>query len=469
MRLLEIITSAILGLCFLRLFLARRPRWSDFLPSIGILAVILQLLLEGYRWQMIPVYLLMLVEFLLSLPALLKREQTAKANSWKKTAGGMGGLLLTAAALVLPVLFPIPRGLPPTGPYQVGTFSIALTDNARHEIYSNNPQDPRRIMVQVWYPTDPVPGTPLSPWVDHAEIYGPAISRYLHLPAFFLDHLKYARTNSYVGAPVSKTQAKYPLLLFSHGFPGFRAQNTYQIQELASHGYIVAAVQHTYGAVVTVFPDGTTIPYNPQALPDNVSKADYNAAANRLVNEWAGDLGFVLDTLTLMNQNDTQHGLLGRLDLERVGVFGHSTGGGATVEFCARDARCKAGLGEDAWLTPVSPSVISAGVRQPFLFLYSEQWAYYRSDNEALFKQLYLHSSQATTATIMGTAHYDFTDLPLLTPIAAQIGLKGPINGQRVMMIIDDYSLAFFNKALLGKPSGLLNGPSAQFPEVKFP
>ena len=64
----------------------------------------------------------------------------------------------------------------------------------------------------------------------------------------------------------------------------------------------------------------------------------------------------------------------------------------------------------------------------------------------------------------------DWSDyLPLLTPIAALIGLKGPINGGRVMTILDDYSLSFFNQALLGKPTTLLDGPSAQFPEVTFP
>jgi dienelactone hydrolase len=269
-------------------------------------------------------------------------------------------------------------------------------------------------------------------------------------------------------APVSKAQASYPLLLFSHGWTGFRQQNTYQIQELVSHGYIVSAVQHTYGAVVTVFPDGTVIDYNPQALPDGAPTDVYDSAANRLADQWAGDLGFVLDTLTQMNTNDPQHGLQNRIDLEKVGVFGHSTGGGATIEFCARDPRCKAGLGEDAFLTPVSKSVLAAGLRQPFLFLFSEQWSK-KTKNVSLFNQLHSHSDQAVSATILGTAHYDFTDLPLLTPIAAQLGLKGPINGKRVMRIVDDYSLSFFNKALLGKPTTLLDGPSKQFPDVRFP
>jgi len=70
--------------------------------------------------------------------------------------------------------------------------------------------------------------------------------------------------------------------------------------------------------------------------------------------------------------------------------------------------------------------------------------------------------------TILGTSHYDFTDLPMLMPIAAQLGLKSPLNGARVLHIVDDYSLAFFNQYLLGEPTTLQDGPSAQYPEVKY-
>jgi predicted dienelactone hydrolase len=465
MRPLEIVIAFLLVISLVPFFFPRRPRGLGFLSAVGILVVILQLVFEGYRWQMLPLYVLTGLVFLLGLPALLRGR---RPDSLRARLAAGAGLLATVVAVLLPVLFPIPHEPSPTGPYPVGTFSLMLTDDSRHELYSGNLQDPRRIMVQIWYPADPKPGTPLSPWVDHPKIFGPAIARILHLPAFFLDHLKYARTQSYLDAPVSSARASYPVLLFSHGWTGFRAQNTYQVQELASHGYIVAAVQHTYGAAVTVFPDGSIVPYDPQALPDGAPTDVYDAAANKLVDQWAGDLGFVLDTLTQMNASDGQHGLQGRLDLTRVGVFGHSTGGGAAVEFCARDPRCQAGLGEDAFLTPVSGSVLDTGLRQPFLFLYSEEWSH-KEKNVGLFGRLYAHSDRATTATILGTKHYDFTDLPLLTPLAARLGLKGPIDGRRVMYIVDAYSLHFFDKYLLGRPTDLLDGPSAQFLEVKFP
>jgi len=71
-------------------------------------------------------------------------------------------------------------------------------------------------------------------------------------------------------------------------------------------------------------------------------------------------------------------------------------------------------------------------------------------------------------ATIKGTSHYDFSDLPFLSPLAAQMGLKGPLNGKRVTQIINNFSLAFFDLELKGTPTTLLAGPSPDYPEVQF-
>ena len=69
---------------------------------------------------------------------------------------------------------------------------------------------------------------------------------------------------------------------------------------------------------------------------------------------------------------------------------------------------------------------------------------------------------------IAGTAHHDFSDIPSLTPIAATLGLKGPLSGERVTRIIDDYGLAFFDQYLKQRPAPLLTGPAAAYPEVQF-
>ena len=70
--------------------------------------------------------------------------------------------------------------------------------------------------------------------------------------------------------------------------------------------------------------------------------------------------------------------------------------------------------------------------------------------------------------TIAGTRHYDFSDLPLLSPLSPWLGLKGPIDGRRVLEIISQYSVAFFDAHLKGEENELLYGPSMEYLEVDF-
>lgn len=465
MRPLEILLAVLVALCFLRPLLPSW-RWLDSLPAIALGAAGLQIFVEGYRWQMLPLYLLAVGLFLFSLPRLFGRRPPVQRSRRKSVQLAAGGLLVTALAVALPILFPIPGAPAPTGPYPVGTLTLTLTDESRRELYSVDPQDPRRFLVQLWYPAQaPVEGE-TAPWLEQVEQVAPAIARWVDLPGYFLDHLRYARSSAYPNAPISGAESSYPVLLFSHGWGGFRAQSTFLMQELASHGYVVAALEHPHGSVLTVFPDGTVVPNNPQALPVGTAQDEFEAAAVRLVDQWAGDLGYTLDALAALNADDPVYSFTGRLDLEKVGVLGHSTGGGAIVEFCGRDLRCKAGLGLDAYLTPVSPAVRQAGVKQPLLVLMSELWQ--DRGNAALLKAILEHSPQAAWLTLLGTDHYDFTDLPMLTPLAASMGLKGPLDGERALRVINEIALAFFNHHLKNEPSPLLDGPSPDYPEIRW-
>ncbi|MEJ5224007.1 MAG: hypothetical protein WHV44_06075, partial [Anaerolineales bacterium] len=114
--------------------------------------------------------------------------------------------------------------------------------------------------------------------------------------------------------------------------------------------------------------------------------------------------------------------------------------------------------------------VLDSGLRQPFATFFSQVWAEdVSSRNNALFNRFYPHLSQPVAVmSITGTRHYDFSDLPALSPLAAQLGLKGPINGVRVQTLIQDYVLAFFDLQFKGTPSPLFDGPNPAYPEVNF-
>lgn len=438
----------------------RRPAWVDFLPLATINLIIVHWLVEGYRWQMVPAYALTGVLFLLSVPRLRRPTPTPATRGWPTFIWNGLGLLFLLASAAPPVLFPVPVFPKPAGPYRVGTVSYYRVDEVRDEIYTTDPTDKRELMIQIWYPATPARGAKTGPWMAGLDVAGPIMADYINLPAFVLSHAKLVHTNSYPEAPVASASAPFPIVIYSHGWNGFRTINTNQMEALASAGYIAVGLDHTYGAMVTVFPDGRVALNNPAALPEGEG---FKSASQILEATYAADIQFVMDELERLNVSDPL--LAGRLDVSRIGVFGHSTGGGATVLACAQDARCQAGLAMDAWLEPVPDEVIAESLTQPFLFMNSEPWA--AGNNQPLLDELLAGLKQTGyRLTIRGTRHYDFTLLPLLTPLAPALKLKGPIDGQRGMQLITDYLLAFFDKHLKGESEPLLDGLSPAYPEV---
>lgn len=471
MRPLEILLPVFLAI-FLFWPLIRRKRTPaiGILPTFTIVILINHYRIEGWRWQMIPLYAITIFTFLVTLPAFLKKKGEDTDSEQKPGRMQTIGLfLLLAISVALPTLLPVPSVPKPSGPFSIGTTTLALTDQSRRELYSGK-DEPRRLMAQVWYPASPSPEDQLAPWMESAEIIAPALSNFIDMPDFFLDHLVYAKTSAYKNAPPDPSEGPYPVIIFSHGWRGFREQNTFQVQELASHGYVVISIQYTYGAIMTVFPDGSIAPNNPTALPSGAPEDKYDIAARKLVAQWAQDIDYTLGVFEKLNTKDPDGIFTNLLDLNKIGAMGHSTGGGATIQFCATDPRCKAGLTMDAFMTPVAESVLDSGAPQPFLFLFSQRWADdLDSKNNRLFSRFYQNLSQpGPVIAIIGTTHFDFSDLPALSPLATQLGLKGPLNGARVQTIINDYTLAFFNLQFKNISSKLLNGPNADYPELRF-
>ncbi|MEK6222410.1 MAG: hypothetical protein N2D54_09185, partial [Chloroflexota bacterium] len=180
---------------------------------------------------------------------------------------------------------------------------------------------------------------------------------------------------------------------------------------------------------------------------------------------------FVLDEMTDLNQSDPGERFTDRIDLDMVGVFGHSTGGAAAVEFCWQDLRCKVVLGMDTWMAPISDQVIEESISQPIVLMHSQDWDtlfnpsghYARADK--LLKGL---DQPGVQFTIEGTKHLDFSSLPLLSPLMVNLGLKGPIDGDRVLEIINTYTLDFFNHYLKSGKLSYLTKAQADYPEVIY-
>lgn len=426
---------------------------------MGLVAIMIaQLQIEGYRWQMIPLYVVA-VGLAIGDVLFVDRE-IPWANRLARGIFGVAGVLLAA---VLAVVLPVPDLPVPSGPESIGTLTVELVDRERQEVYGERPGGPRRFVAQVWYPAQHDESAEPLPWHEDWEVVAPAMSRLLGLPSWFLNHTRYA--DSHGSTSLLPVDGNFPIVVYSHGWTGFRAIAINQIESLVSNGYIVIAPDHTYGAVATRI-DEQVIEYDPNALPDEaeVTEEEYRAASEQLVATFAGDIVTILDELD-RGENGRLAAITGAADVTRIGVYGHSAGGGAAVRVCLEDERCDAVLGQDPWVEPLPDEVIRDSATRPSLFMRSDVWR--DTENDAVLRGIAGRSESVTYwVGIDGAGHNDFVVTPLLSPVASQLGLKGPIPAGRILPIIDNYLLGFFDVYLLGTGSAALD--SVTFEEVSL-
>lgn len=444
LRRLELVLAVVCAAAIVwpALFGTRSRRGLVFLAAIG--AAISQLVLEGFRWQLTPVYLVALG---LGLGDLLSVERDLPW--WRRVSRPVLGLVGLGMMVLPAVIFPVPILPEPGGPLQVGTVTLEVVFPERLEAYGETPDtQPRRVMVQIWYPAEAVDQPVAVPWTNDLDVLGPALARRIGLPAFSLSHTSYTAAHAVPSAPA--LAGTYPVVLYSHGWTGFRSIAVNQMEMLASHGYIVIAPDHAYGALVTRFPDGAIINFDPDALPDEeaVEPDFYTDRAVQLVDTFADDLVGLVDALAL-GESGPFGSMAAHADLGRIGAYGHSAGGGAAVRFCLSDERCDAVLGMDAWVEPVPDRIIANEATIPMLFMRSDGWR--GTPNDGRLRGLAERSDAVTYwIGIEGAGHNDFVVTPFFSPIAARLGMKGPISLGRVVPIIDRFLRGFFDSALLG-------------------
>ena len=381
-------------------------------------------------------------------------------------------------------LSPLPK---PSGDYSVGTVSYYFVDSNREEIYTDDPNDHRELMVRVWYPSEKVSGGNIAPYLSKALIKAIALS-WDTSTLYSSDSFVTIPTHSIIKAPIAQTKSNYPVLLFSHGFGILPEFNTINVEELASQGYVVVSINHTYDSAASIFPNGRVITQSPVFNTDDKSK--FMELLKQSVGVRAKDTSFILDKLKVINAGkDPLQILTGKLDLDRVGMLGHSLGGATTAQTLLQDKRFKAGVHLDGGLFI---NGVNKSLSQPFMFMNSELLGTGNTSNpdfqEAVkFQKTFFQHLQndGYKVTINGTGHFYFNDLPFMLPELKNAKLplpftqfenwvaaynSNPINPDRAIKIINDYTVAFFNKYLNREKSPLLKikTSSLTYPEVIF-
>lgn len=450
-----------LVLAFAAVFAIGWPVVFGIRPRRGIVAgalaaaLIAQLQIEGYRWQLIPLYAVS-VGLAIGDVFFLDREIDWSRRIIRGILGSVGLLV----AISLPLILPVPRLPTPGGPEAIGTYELDMIDRARTELYGTG--GAREISVQVWYPAVAEEGAEPVVWNQHWEAVAPAISKNLGLPSWFLGQTRYTLSHATSAPPM--VEGRYPVVLFSHGWEEVRTIAINQIEHLVSNGYIVIAPDHTYGAAATVIEGKGVVQEDKDALPDRDEVGDdaYLEAATALLDTFSDDLVMILDGLDAGESGPFAR-IIDGADLNRIGIYGHAIGGGAAIKTCLEDERCDAVLGLDPWVEPLTEDNLQLTMARPALYMRSDEWI--NTDNDALLRGIAARGANLTyLAGVEGTTSNDFIVTPLLSPLATQFGLRGEIPSGRIIPIVDNYLLGFFDVYLLGTGSAALD--SVTFPEV---
>ncbi|WP_030794681.1 alpha/beta hydrolase family protein [Streptomyces sp. NRRL S-920] len=396
----------------------------------------------------------------LSLPA-----SAATAPRWPAT-GAPSPTPSPAAVARLPVS---------TGPYETGTVSARLVDRSRPDPWV--PSQPyRELMISVWYPAAPGSGETHR----RARYMAPGAAERWDataphgIPRGALDFAG-LRTHAREGAPADTRGGRRPVLVYAAGAGDPRTWGTTLVEEMASHGYVVVTVDHTYENPGVRFPDGSVKGDGPlrEALAEAQRNGTVSALLKKMLDTRVADSTFVLDRL-----GSLPHGLPAVIDRRRVGMFGQSAGGIAAAQTMYEDRRVRAGIDLDGTLefnpepngTHLMP-VARHGLDRPFLLMGREG-----SDrtSEPSWREFWSHSTGwKRNLTLRGSRHQTYTDLSVLLPRAG-VGRKtieehiGTVDPRRAVAAQRAYVRSFFDRWLKGEDDGLLEAPSGRYPEVEF-
>jgi hypothetical protein len=390
---------------------------------------------------------------------------------------GFAVVVVVAAVLTLVAAVPVRAAtrvsLPaPTGRQEIGTVALRLVDRSRSDPWVASPPY-RELMVSVWYPALPGRGAP-APYMqpgaaerfDAGGVHG--------IPPGQVDWAA-TRTHAREGAPVDFQGGRRPVVLYSPGSADPRTWGTVLVEELASRGYVVVTIDHTYESPAVRFPDGAVKGNEPvlAAFAEAAREGTVPVLLEKILRVRVDDTAFVLDRLAAL-----PGGLSRVIDPARIGMFGQSAGGITAAEGMHEDRRISAGIDLDGTLefnqepngTNLMPVAVQ-GLDRPFLLMGREgsdhttepSWRAFWSNSRGWHRDL----------TLRGSRHQTYTDLAAIMP-QAMVDPRiverhiGTIDPARAVAAQRAYVTSFFDRWLRGHDDHLLDGPSPRYPEVVF-
>lgn len=367
----------------------------------------------------------------------------------------------------------------PTGSFAVGRAIYDWRDEMTVDTLAPAPGTKREVLAWIWYPAV---ATPASTTDD----YIPAQMRAAVPPAGFPFSFVYrdkakVHAHSIRDANLIASRQSFPVVILRGGLAAGVTSYTTLAEDLASHGYVVVGIDAPYRTGVVVFPDGRVIRRTDQNDLEAYPDEEVPRVALKLLAGWTSDIGFALDRLAQLNASDPSGRFTGRLDLNRIGVFGHSFGGAQAAQFCHDDARCKAAIDIDG--APFG-SVIQEGMQKPFMFLLSRtgpsggagdgssdaEIRQVKADVQSIYDRL--PPTTRSWIFLRGANHFLYSDDANM--LASRIVLGGlrlfgilKIDGRRQLAVTTYCVHSFFDAHLKGAGASPLKLSSPIYPELE--
>ncbi len=404
-----------------------------------VIVLIALLLPYGQKWRFIPLLGFLAVLWIIALLKWLGGRGKDKVQ--KKTGpvvtNCVFSILFIALFLMPAFVFTGYRGLPVSGQYPIAQASVIVIDRSRTDPFERDGSF-REVPVHFYYPADAANG------------------------------------------------GHFPLVMFSHGAFGYYESNTSTYMDLASNGYVVAALDHPHHAFFTQDTAGKTVLVDPGFLrtatalnssnsyddPEkcypiyrewmDLRTADMNCALDVLKS--ASESGKLNDALFLPKNNaDVILSVLKMIDMTKIGLMGHSMGGATSVQAGRERDDISAVIDLDGTMLGEFLGVENGDYivnAEPYTvpLLEFANWEQYNDrreypslgyvyPNEVLLS----HGGECYYVTIRDTLHMDFIDLPLLSPTLGNMFGSGERSCEETMTIVNGLVRDFFNAYLKGE------------------
>lgn len=386
--------------------------------------ILLNIIEWSFRWQ--PLFIILLVQFVMGIIYIIKKKNQNKSFSKKQIIlRSISNCILLIFTIMPAIIFPQFEPLAKTGPYEVNTESYTLTYLNKIETYNDKGEN-RKISIQFWYP----------------------------------------QTNN--------ENETFPLVIFSHGAFGFRGSNYSTFMELASNGYVVCSIDHTYQSFFTKHEDGEIQVVNNDFLNDAIAAqlGDYDIKKTYDISQqWlklrTDDMNLVLDTiLENINSNETDE-VYKLVDKNNIGLFGHSLGG-ATAASLGRERKDIDAvividgtmLGEETGFENGKVILNKESYPTPILNIYNEKHFEDALANMENYDNMVASTNaiDASQTVFKNSGHLNFTDLPMFSPFLARKLGTGSIDSRYCIEEMNNVVLNYFDFYLKeGKSLNILN------------